>query len=316
MSVLSSQHLHDEEAAFDLVESALWPDGAVCPHCGGVDRITTVEANPQTRIRRGLHRCGNCRKQFTVKVGTIFQSSKVKMHLWVQAIVLMTASKEGISVHRLHQVLGVTYKTAWFMQHRIREAMRDSDPAPFGPDGGVVEVDDAFIGNDRTRKPKSEEKGRGYPHKRKVLSLVDRETGRARNFIVDGLKQETLLPVLRDSIVTEATVYTHEGNQNGGLGDEFDVHDSVNHRADEYGSCDVYTDTDEGCFSKRKRGLGSVYQKCTQTYLHRHDGAFALHYDNRVANSVNDHARARLAVQGASGKQFACRDSCPAQAPL
>lgn len=136
MSSLSAPYLHNEEAAHEFVESVLWPNGPHCPRCGSLDRITKVKANPEKRVRVGLYRCGSCKRQFTVKVGTVFEDSKIALNLWLQAIVLMTASKKGISAHQLHRTLGVTYKTAWFMEHRIREAMRSGDLAPFGCGGG------------------------------------------------------------------------------------------------------------------------------------------------------------------------------------
>jgi transposase-like protein len=196
MSSLSAPYLHDEAAAHEFVESVLWPSGPVCPRCGGLDRITKVKANPEKRIRVGLYRCGDCKRQFTVKVGTIFEDSKIGLHLWMQAIVLMTATKKGISAHQLHRTLEVTYKTAWFMEHRIREAMRSGDPAPFGAGGGVVEVDETFIGRDKSIKPKRSKKGRGTAHKHNVLSLIDRDTGRSRNFVVDNLQAKTLGPII------------------------------------------------------------------------------------------------------------------------
>lgn len=304
MSALSAPYLHDEAAAFEFVESVLWPTGAVCPHCGGVDRITKVKANPEKRIRVGLHRCGDCKRQFTVKVGTVFEASKVKMHLWMQAVVLMTASKKGISAHQLHRVLGVTYKTAWFMEHRIREAMRSGDLSPFGSGGGVVEVDETFIGHDKTVKPKGEKKGRGYAHKHKILSLVDRDTGRSRDFVVDDLKKATLLPILRENIAKEATVYTDEAGQYNKLGDEFAAHDFVRHGAGEYGRGQVHTNTIEGYFSIFKRGMKGVYQHCGKKHLHRYVAEFGFRYSNRIANGVDDHGRARLALAGAAGKRL------------
>ncbi|MGD2119737.1 MAG: IS1595 family transposase, partial [Chromatiales bacterium] len=175
MSILSKPYFHDEEAAYEYVESKVWPEGPVCPKCGEKHRVTKMQGK-STRI--GTYKCRACRKPFTVKVGTIFESSHVKMHLWLQAIYLMCASKKGVSSNQLHRTLGVTLKTAWFMSHRIREAMRDNDTiADFGTGGGVVEVDETYIGHDKSIKPKGEKKGRGYHHKYKVLSLVDRETG-------------------------------------------------------------------------------------------------------------------------------------------
>ncbi|MEM9094166.1 MAG: IS1595 family transposase, partial [Pseudomonadota bacterium] len=138
MSILSKAYFHDEAAAFEYLENILWPDGPVCPHCGGYERISKIKANPEKRVRQGLHKCGQCKKQFTVRVGTVFEASKVELHKWLQAVYLMCASKKGISAHQLHRVLEVTYKTAWFMAHRIREAMRSGDLGPFGPMGGQV----------------------------------------------------------------------------------------------------------------------------------------------------------------------------------
>src|SRR5690349_14418903 len=161
MSVLSKPYFHSEEAAFEYLESVIWADGKSCPHCGAVDRLTKVTANPAKRIRVGLWRCGHCKGQFTVKIGTVFEHARIPLHKMLQAVYLMTCSKKGVSAHQLHRVLEVTYKTAWFLAHRIREAMRTGDLAPFGGDGGVVEVDETFIG-----RKQGVAMGRGgYAHK-------------------------------------------------------------------------------------------------------------------------------------------------------
>ena len=207
MSLLSAPHFHDEEAAYEFVEARVWPNGRVCPHCETVNRSGKLKGK-STRI--GVYKCYDCRKPFTVKVGTIFEASHVKLHIWLQAIFLLCSSKKGISANQLHRTLGVTLKTAWFLSHRIREAMRSGDPAPMGGNGGVVEVDETFIGHDKTVKPKGQKKGRGYAHKHKVLSLVDRETGQARSMVVDDLKSSTLLPILRENIAAETKVMTDE----------------------------------------------------------------------------------------------------------
>jgi len=313
MSSLSALYLHDEAVAHEFVESVLWADGPVCPHCGCTGRITKVKANPEKRIRVGLWRCGDCKKQLTVKVGTVFEDSKIKLHLWVQAIVLMTASKKGISSHQLHRTLGVTYKTAWFMEHRIREAMRSGDLAPFGAGGGIVEVDETFIGNDRTIKPKHTKKGRGYHHKHKVLSLVDRATGRAKSIVVDDLKASTLLPILRANIAKEAHVMTDEASQYAKLAADFEGHDFVSHGAGEYVNREdttIHTNTIEGYFSIFKRGMKGVYQHCGKQHLHRYVAEFEFRYNNRIANGVDDAGRARIALGGVVGKRLLYRDSC------
>ena len=183
MSALSATYMHDEPAAFAHIEAMLWPHGPVCPGCGVVDNAYELKGvrskpsnkNPEGKERHGLKKCKDCGKQFTVRIGTIFEDSHIELHLWLQAIYLMTSSKEGISSHQLHRTLGITVKSAWFMSHRIREAMRNDGSVDFGAGGGVVEVDETFIGHDKTIKPKGEKKGRGYAHKHKVLALVDRQ---------------------------------------------------------------------------------------------------------------------------------------------
>jgi transposase-like protein len=170
MSVLSRPYFHDEAKAFEYLESVLWADGCACPHCGGVDRITKVKANPAKRIRLGLWRCGDCKRQFTVKVGTVFEHARLPLNKALQAVYLMTSSKKGISAHQLHRVLEVTYKTAWFLAHRIREAMRSGDLAPFGGEGGVVEVDETYIGRkEGVEKPKGDDGERAVQALRGVL---------------------------------------------------------------------------------------------------------------------------------------------------
>src|SRR5580693_101177 len=177
MSLLSQPHFHSEEAAIARLEAIVWPNGPYCPRCGGFDRITLVKG-----ARAGLRRCGPCKREFTVTVGSIFESSHIKLHLWFQAAHLLTSSKKGISAHQMHRTLKVTYKTAWFMCHRLREAMRDGDLAPMGGNGNVVEIDETFFGH-----VKGEPKRRGTGHKHVVLSLIERG-GKARSFHVEGTR--------------------------------------------------------------------------------------------------------------------------------
>jgi transposase-like protein len=296
MSVLSRPEFHNEEAAYAYVEARVWANGPVCPHCGGVERISKM-GGKSTRI--GAYKCYQCRKPFTVKIGTIFEASHVPMNLWLQAIYLMCASKKGISSNQLHRTLGVTLKTAWFMSHRIREAMRDDTLGTFGSGGGVVEVDETFIG----REPGKEVK-RGVGHKMKVLTLVDRTTGKAKSVVVDDLKIKTLLPILKASIAAEATIYTDEAMQYDNLGKHFALHDKVNHGMEEYARGDVSTNTVEGYFSIFKRGMKGVYQHCGKKHLHRYAAEFAFRYSNRVANGVDDRVRADIALIGVKGKRL------------
>ena len=239
----------------------------------------------------------------------IFEDSHIGLHLWLQAIYLMTSSKKGISSHQLHRTLGITVKSAWFMSHRVREAMRNDGNVDFGAGGGVVEVDETFIGHDKTIKPKRSKKGRGYAHKHKVLSLVDRSTGRAKSMVVDDLKSKTLTPILRENIATDATVYTDEASQYRGLAKDFAVHDYVSHGKGEYVRGEVHTNTIEGYFSIFKRGMKGVYQHCSKKHLHRYATEFEFRYNNRIANGVDDGKRTALALSGVVGKRLLYRDS-------
>lgn len=293
----------DKNIAREYLERTRWSDGVYCPHCGGVDRVKKLEGKSH---RPGLFQCGDCRKQFTVTVGTVFERSKVPLNKWLLATFLMASSKKGISAHQLHRTIDVTYKTAWFMFHRIREAMKTPDGI-MGGNGGTVEVDETFIGNDRTKKPKGEKKGRGYAHKHKVLSLVDRSTGQARSIIVDDLKQSTLLPILRENIAKEATVYTDEAGQYKNLGNEFAHHDFTSHGANEYVRGDVHTNTIEGYFSIFKRGMKGVYQHCGKQHLHRYANEFAFRYNHRASLEVDDTMRAQAILRGAEGKRLTYR---------
>lgn len=221
MSYLNAPHLHDEAKAYAFVEALVWPQGRVCPHCGVIDQSSAMKG-ASTRI--GAYKCYACRKPFTVKIGTIFESSHVKLHLWLQAIFLIASSKKGISSNQLHRTLGVTLKTAWFMSHRIREAMRSGDIAKFGGGGGPVEIDETYIGNEPGQKKK-----RGAAHKMKVLSLVDRNSGKARSFVVDDVKLATLLPIIKENVAKEAVVLTDESNTYYSLRYHFSQHEHVRH---------------------------------------------------------------------------------------
>jgi len=299
MSVLSKEYFHNEEAAFEKLESIIWPNGAVCPHCGGTDRIYKMTANAEKRIRVGLHKCGECRKQFTVKVGTVFESSHVKLHLWFQAVYLMTSSKKGISSHQLHRTLGVTYKTAWFMSHRIREAMTTMGMEPMGGEGETVEVDETFIG-----RVKGAPKKRAYHHKMKVLTLVDRR-GEARSVVIKNLQPKTIMPILKANIAKETRIMTDEAGQYFHLSKDFAEHHFVRHGQGEYvRKGGVHTNTIEGFFSIFKRGMKGVYQHCGEQHLHRYLAEFDFRYNNRMVLGVNDSQRADHALRGIVGKRL------------
>jgi transposase-like protein len=296
MSVLSRPEFHNEEAAYAYVEARIWANGRTCPHCGEAER-TSKMGGKSTRI--GTYKCYSCRKPFTVKIGTVFEASHVPMNLWLQAIYLMCASKKGISSNQLHRTLGVTLKTAWFMSHRIREAMRDDGSVNFGTNGGVVEADETFIG----REPGTEKK-RSFHHKMKVVSLVDRESGRSKSFVVDKVNRATVLPIVLENVAREASMMTDEAYWYRPLADDFANHQSVDHSAGEYVRGDVHTNTIEGFFSIFKRGMKGVYQHCGKKHLHRYLAEFDFRYSNRVALGLDDVVRTDKALMGVSGKRL------------
>lgn len=301
VSALSAPHFHDEQAAFAYVEAHVWPNGPVCPHCGGVVRISKM-GGKSTRV--GLYKCYQCRKPFTVRMGTIFESSHVPLHMWLQAIYLIAGSKKGISSNQLHRILGVTLKTAWFMSHRIREAMRSGDLAPFGAGGGIVEVDETFIGHDTSKKRVGERRGRGYEHKHKVLSLIDRDTGRSRMMVVEKRSGADLLPILQANIAAEASVMTDEAGYYSRLSRSFASHGVVRHTAGEYGRGEIHTNTIEGSFSIFKRGMKGIYQHCGKRHLHRYLAEFEFRYSNRVDTGYDDTTRANKLLAGVVGKRL------------
>jgi transposase-like protein len=305
-SALSAKHFHNEEAAYAYVEARIWPEGPVCPHCGGVERLGKL-GGKSTRI--GTYKCYQCRKPFTVKIGTIFEASHVPLHIWLQAIYLIAGSKKGISSNQLHRTLGVTLKTAWFMSHRIREAMRSGDLSPFGSAGGVVEIDETFIGTEPTAKNFTPARG-GFHHKMKVLALVDRDTGRSRAMVIDHVHSDIIKPIIRENIDREARLVTDEAVVYRRLGKEFAAHGTVHHGKGEYVRGEVHTNTIEGYFSIFKRGMKGVYQFCGKQHLHRYLAEFDFRYSNRAALEIDDATRADNLLKGVVGKRLTYERTC------
>ncbi len=303
--ILTAPQFQDEEAAFGYAEAALWPNGPVCPHCGGFDHISKMSGKT---TRAGLYKCYQCRKPFTVRVGTIFESSHVPLHLWLQAIHLVCSSKKGISANQLHRTLGVTLKTAWFLGHRIREAMRNGGLAPMGGSGSAVEVDETFIGKREGFEPKP-----GWVrHKNTVLTLVERG-GSARSFHIDEATKEHIVPIVRENIARESHFMTDEARRYETVGKEFETHGIVDHSRKEWGYTDRMTgekiniNTVEGFYSIFKRGMIGVYQHCHEKHLHRYLAEFDFRYSNRIKLGVDDSARADRALQGVKGKRLTYR---------
>jgi transposase-like protein len=302
-SPFEDPRFNDEAAAFAYVESKLWPHGPVCPHCGNVDpkRIRKMEGK-STRL--GLYNCNECKGQFTVRQGTIFEKSHLPLHLWLQVIHLMCASKKGISTNQIQRMLSCSMKTAWFLTHRIREAMRDGALAPMGGTGGVVEIDETFFGT-----KEGSTKARGSAHKNAILTLVERG-GVARSFHVERVSKDAVIPIVEANIARETHVMTDESTVYGKLGQHFDKHDAVDHSREEYAYPDrktgvtISTNTVEGFYSVFKRGMIGVYQHCGEQHLHRYLAEFDFRYSNRIAVGVNDTDRAEIALQGVKGKRL------------
>jgi transposase-like protein len=294
-SALSAPHFHSEEAAFAYVEARIWPEGPVCPHCGGVERISKMQGKS---TRMGLYKCYQCRKPFTVKIGTIFESSHVALHIWLQAMYLIAGSKKGISSNQLHRILGVTLKTAWFMSHRIREAMQGEEAWPLGGLGATVEADETFIGTLPGRTVQ-----KGVFHKMKVLALVERG-GRSRAMVVETLGIPELQPILLDNIHRLSKLHTDEAQRFQSIGRFFYQHNTVHHGSGNYGRGEVHTNTIEGYFSIFKRGMRGIYQHCTKKHLHRYVAEFNFRYSNRAGLGYNDADRADVLLKGIIGKRL------------
>jgi len=309
-SRLSDPHFHNEEKAFAYVEARVWPEGPVCPHCGGVERISKMQGK-STRV--GTYKCYQCRKPFTVKIGTIFESSHVAMHIWLQAMFLIVGSKKGISSNQLHRTLGVTLKTAWFMSHRIREAMKSDDNGFFGEGGGTVEVDETFIGNDPDKPFEAKERMGGrktspnFRNKIAVLALIDRATGRSASVVVDNLTISELQPLIAAKVHPDAVLMTDQARFYTRIGADYAGHEVVNHGTEEYvrkGAPHIHTNTIEGYFSIFKRGMKGIYQHCHKKHLNRYLAEFDFRYTNRVATGCNDEDRAQRLLSGIVGKRL------------
>lgn len=300
MSYLSQPHFHNEEAAYKFVESRVWPRGPICPHCGGVDR-NKLMGGASTRI--GTYKCYDCRKPFTVKVGTIFESSHIPLRLWLQAIFLIASSKKGISANQLHRTLGITLKSAWFMGHRIREAMGD-DGSILGGGGGIVEADETYMGAKRGAKVV-----KAGHHRTKVVSLVSRD-GKTRSFHVANVDADNLRPILMANIAKDAHLMTDSARHYKKIGEEFGLHETTNHTAKEYAKpskvkgVSAHSNTVEAYFSVLKRGIMGTYHHVSQEHLGRYLNEFDFRFSNRKSLGVDDVQRAENLLKGVVGKRL------------
>ena len=284
-SVLSAPYFTDEQAAFDQLEAIVWPNGIVCPHCGTVGKARPLRGvkDKLGRVRPGLKKCYGCRRQFTVRVGTVFEASHVPLHIWFQAAFLLCSSKKGISSNQLHRTLGVTLKTAWFMSHRLREAMRVLQMEPMGGAGKAVEADETFIGQ---KRPKAHG-ARGYAHKHAVVSLVERG-GKVHSTHVNDVNAATLKPILQAQLKADSMLMTDEATYYRSIGREFKYHFTVQHGIGEYVRGGAHTNTIEGFFSIFKRGMTGVYQHCSSRHLKPYLAEFDFRYNQRAALGTAD----------------------------
>ena len=300
-SILAKPYFHDEEVAYVFVESHIWPKGPVCPHCGGTERNSKMSGN-STRV--GAYKCYDCRKPFTVKIGTIFESSHIKMHLWLQAIFLIASSKKGISSNQLHRTLGVTLKSAWFMSHRIREAMKDDDSGMLGGGGSIVEADETYFGTPKGAKPIP-----GGGHRNKILALVSRE-GKTRSFHVANVDLANLKPIIMKHIAKDTHLMTDGAYFYRPIGKAFARHESVNHTQGEYAKASkvkgvrAHSNTVESYFGIFKRGVVGTYHHISEHHLQRYVNEFDFRFSNRVANGIHDFERAVNILIGVKGKRL------------
>lgn len=317
MTAYTEAHFNDETAARATLEKVLWPQGPVCPHCGTVNRAYAKKGRP------GVYRCAEpeCRKDFTVTMKTVMERSHIPLHKWLLAFHLFTSSKKGFSAHQLHRTLGITYRSAWFMAHRIRESMRAgglTPPTPLGGAGKVVEADETYFGDvpEAKRRVSPQRQGRPYTKKgrsgpggkRAIVSLVERG-GSVRSFHVPVADSATVANIVNENVARESRLHTDESKLYIKLGQNFAAHETVSHRAKEYARGDVTTNSVEGYFSIFKRGMRGVYQHCDEKHLHRYLAEYDFRYNHREALGFNDGERAARAIVNASGKRLTYRIS-------
>jgi transposase-like protein len=296
-SNLNAPHFADEDAAIAYVEARLWPDGPICPHCGTIGEASHSKGKT---TRAGLWNCRACRKPFTVRIGSVFESSHVPMRIWLQAIYLICSSKKGISTRQLQRTLGGSMKTAWFLGHRIREMMKDSGGLdPLGGAGVIVEADETFITRSaKTRRPKDAPRREN----RQVFSLVERG-GLIRSMFLD---HNSVRSALWRHLDGESTLHSDGAASYRNMTVK---HHSVDHSKEEWvrklpDGTKVHTNTLEGFFSVFKRGLIGVYQHIEEQHIDRYLAEFDFRYNNRQRLGIDDPARADRALVGAKGKRL------------
>jgi len=311
-NAFTAPHFQSHEAAREWLETLRWPDGPICSHCGSIDRAYALK-------KPGWYRCAEkeCRKDFTVTTGTVMERSHIPLNKWLMAYYLMNASKKGMSAHQLSRSLDLDYKSAWFLCHRIREAMRSGGLGPLGGAGNIVEADETYFGKTENARVPAYRKGRPYKDgagsrgprdKRPIVALVERG-GNVRTFHVPVADKATVTNIVRENISRESRLHTDESRLYTGSDEHFASHESVKHSAGEYVRGDVHTNSAEGYFSIFKRGMRGVYQHCKEKHLHRYLAEFDHRYNHRAALGYNDHDRTVAAIRGAAGKRLTYHQS-------
>ncbi len=316
MADLQNPIFQDDNAAREALEAVRWPHGPNCPHCGNVDPDKISKGKGKV-ARPGLYYCAACNGQFTVTVGTVMERSKIPLSKWLLAMHLMGSSKKGMSAHQLHRMLGVTYKTAWFMAHRIREAMKEdvASSGPIGGEGKTIEADEAYHGRREDGYVSPQRRGRPFlkrkmPLKRSIVGLVERG-GKVRTFHVQHATKASVRDILVRNADRASTLYTDESNLYPTVGAEFGAHRTVKHSAKEYarreGDIVVHTNTIENVFSIFKRGMVGVYQHCGEAHLHRYLSEFDFRYNRRTSLGWTDQMRVEAIMAGIAGKRLTYR---------
>lgn len=310
MSTYTEPYFQNADEARKKIEAVRWPHGPVCAHCGESERRYATK-------KEGRWRCGNpaCRKDFTVTTGTVMESSHIPLHKWLTAFFLMASSKKGISAHQLFRTLGITYKSAWFLAHRVREAMKAGGlEGPLGGAGGIVEADETYHGKvdsprprARGRIPQPTKKGRSGPaDKRAIVALVERG-GRVRTFHPAVADKASVAKIVAENVARETRLHTDESRLYTEVGRQFVAHETVKHSAKEYARDDVHTNSAEGYFSIFKRGMRGIYQHCAEKHLHRYLAEYDFRYNHRMRLGYSDMGRALIALKGAEGKRLTYR---------
>lgn len=302
---LTQPQFQDPEKAREYLEAQVWPEGPVCPHCGSISHDHyRLKGKAQ---RPGLWKCKDCREQFTVTVGSVFERSKIPLNKWLMAVHLLCSSKKGMSSHQLHRTIGVTYKTAWFMTHRIREAFKSPALTPMGGSGKIVEADETYYGAIKGRKARA-----GWDHKLKIVALVERN-GESRAYHVADVTVNNLKQVLTGQIDKDTHLMTDGAYFYKTIGPQFREHEAVNHGQGEYARKSkvkgvvAHTNTVESFFSLLKRGLYGSYHHVSEAHLQRYCTEFAFRWSFRTSCGYTDKDRADVALSRIKGKRLTYR---------